>query len=58
MKFTLGEEYDSHHFTSPINSNLRLFLAHETHITDKAYNDVENQYNLDVIGLHPAIRLQ
>jgi IS5 family transposase len=58
LKVTSGEAYDGHHFTSLVDHDLRQSLPIETYAADKAYDDGENHYNLEVRGLHSAIHLK
>ena len=58
LECTSGEVYDGHHFTSLVDHDLEQQLPVETYTADKAYDDGENHYNLEVRGLHSAIRLK
>jgi IS5 family transposase len=58
LECTSGEVYDGHHFTSLVDHDLEQELPVETYTADKAYDDGENHYNLEVRGLHSAIRLK
>jgi IS5 family transposase len=58
LECTSGEAYDGHHFTSLVDHDLEQELPLETYTADKAYDDGENHYNLEVRGLHSAIRLK
>jgi IS5 family transposase len=58
LECTSGEAYDGHHFTSLVDHDLEQQLPVETYTADKAYDDGENHYNLEVRGLHSAIRLK
>lgn len=58
LECTSGEAYDGHHFTSLVDHDLAQQLLVETYTADKAYDDGENHYNLEVRGLHSAIRLK
>jgi transposase, IS5 family len=55
---TSGEVYDGHHFTELVDHDLKQALPVETYAADKGYDDGENHYNLEVRGLHSAIRLK
>jgi IS5 family transposase len=58
LECTSGEVYDGHHFTSLVDHDLEQKLPVEVYTADKAYDDGENHYNLEVRGLHSAIRLK
>ena len=58
LECTSGEVYDGHHFTSLVDHDLEQKLPLEIYTADKAYDDGENHYNLEVRGLHSAIRLK
>jgi IS5 family transposase len=58
LEATSGEVHDSQHFTSLVDRDLHQSLPVETYTADKAYDDGENHYNLEVRGLHSAIRLK
>jgi IS5 family transposase len=58
LETTSGEANDDHHFISLVDHDLQLALPVETYTADKAYDDGENHYNLQVRGLHSAIRLK
>jgi IS5 family transposase len=58
LEATSGEAYDGHHFTSLVDHDLKQQLPVEIYTADKAYDDGENHYNLEVRGLHSAIRLK
>jgi len=58
LETTSGEAYDGHHFTSLVDHDLELELPLEIYTADKAYDDGENHYNMEVRGLHSAIRLK
>jgi IS5 family transposase len=58
LETTSGEAYDGHHFTALVDHDLEQELPIETYTADKAYDDGENHYNLEVRGLHSAIRLK
>ncbi|MBN2148835.1 MAG: transposase [Anaerolineales bacterium] len=58
LECTSGEVYDGHHFTPLVDHDLEQQLPVETYTADKAYDDGENHYNLEVRGLHSAIRLK
>jgi IS5 family transposase len=58
MEVTSGEAHDGHHFTLLVDHDLKQSLPVETYTADKAYDDGENHYNLEVRGLHSAIRLK
>jgi IS5 family transposase len=58
LETTSGEAYDGHHFTTLVDHDLKQELPVETYAADKAYDDGENHYNLEVRGLHSAIRLK
>ena len=58
LECTSGEAYDGHHFTSLVEHDLEQELPLEIYTADKAYDDGENHYNLEVRGLHSAIRLK
>jgi IS5 family transposase len=58
LETTSGEAYDNHHFTSLVDLDLKQSLPVETYTADKAYDDGENHYNLEVRGLHSAIHLR
>jgi IS5 family transposase len=58
LETTSGEAYDGHHFTSLVDHDLQQALPVETYAADKAYDDGENHYNLEVRGLHSAIILK
>lgn len=58
LECTSGEVYDGHHFTSLVDHDLEQKLPVETYTADKAYDDGENHYNLEVRGLHSAICLK
>jgi hypothetical protein len=58
LEITSGEAYDGHHFTNLVDHDLAQALPVETYTADKAYDDGENHYNLEVRGLHSAIRLK
>lgn len=55
---TSGEAYDGHHFTGLVDHDLEQELPVEIYTADKAYDDGENHYNLEVRGLHSAICLK
>jgi IS5 family transposase len=57
LEATSGEVYDGHHFTGLVDHDLEQELPVEIYTADKAYDDGENHYNLQVRGLHSAIRL-
>jgi IS5 family transposase len=57
LEATSGEVYDGHHFTGLVDHDLGQALPVETYTADKGYDDGENHYNLEVRGLHSAIRL-
>jgi transposase, IS5 family len=58
LECTSGEAYDGHHFTSLVDHDLTQRLPVETYTADKAYDDGNNHFNLEVRGLHSAIRLK
>jgi IS5 family transposase len=58
LECTSGEVYDGHHFTSLVDHDLEQELPLAIYTADKAYDDGENHYNLEVRGLHSAIRLK
>ena len=58
LETTSGEAPDGHHFTSLVDHDLKQSLPVDTYTADKAYDDGENHYNLEVRGLHSAIRLK
>src|SRR4030065_2036819 len=58
LETTSGEAYDGHHFTSLVDHDLEQSLPVEIYAADKAYDDGENHYNLEVRGLYSAIRLK
>jgi len=58
LETSSGEAYDGHHFTGLVDHDLQQALPVETYAADKAYDDGENHYNLEVRGLHSAIRLK
>lgn len=58
LKSTSGEAYDGHHFTELVDHDLEQELPVEIYTADKAYDDGENHYNLEVRGLYSAIRLK
>ncbi len=58
LECTSGEVYDGHYFTSLVDHDLGQKLPLETYTADKAYDDSENHYNLEVRGLHSAICLK
>lgn len=58
LEVTSGEVYDGHHFTSLVDHDLKQEFPLEIYTADKAYDDGENHYNLEVRGLHSAIRLK
>jgi IS5 family transposase len=58
LETTSGEVHDGQHFTSLVDHDLDQSLVVETYTADKAYDDGENHYNLEVRGLHSAIRLK
>ena len=58
LECTSGEVYDGHHFTSLVDHDLEQKLSLETYTADKAYDDGENHYNLEMRGLHSAICLK
>jgi IS5 family transposase len=58
LEATSGEVYDGHHFTGLVDRDLEQELPVEIYTADKAYDDGENHYNLEVRGLHSAIRLK
>lgn len=58
LETTSGEAPDGHHFTSLVDHDLEQSLPMDTYTADKAYDDGENHYNLEVRGLHSAIRLK
>jgi IS5 family transposase len=58
LECTSGEVCDGHHFTSLVDHDLAQQLPVETYTADKAYDDGENHYNLEVRGLHSAICLK
>ena len=57
LETTSGEAPDNHRFTSLVDHDLQQALPVDTYTADKAYDDGENHYNLEVRGLHSAIRL-
>ena len=57
LEATSGEVYDGHHFTGLVDHDLGQALPVEIYAADKGYDDGENHYNLEVRGLHSAIRL-
>lgn len=58
LETTSGEAPDGHHFTSLVDHDLGQSVPAETYTADKAYDDGENHYNLEVRGLYSAIRLK
>jgi transposase, IS5 family len=58
LECTSGEAYDGHHFTRLVDHDLAQELPVEIYSADKAYDDGNNHYNLEVRGLHSAIRLK
>jgi IS5 family transposase len=58
LETTSGEAYDNHHFTALVDHDLKQSLPVETYTADKAYDDGENHYHLELRGLHSAIRLK
>ena len=58
LETTSGEAPDGHQFTTLVDHDLKQQLPIETYTADKAYDDGENHYNLEVRGLHSAIRLK
>jgi len=57
LETTSGEAYDGKHFTSLVDHDLKQSLPVEIYTADKGYDDGENHCNLEVRGLHSAIRL-
>lgn len=58
LETTSGEVYDGHHFTALVDHDLEQALPVDIYTADKAYDDGENHYNLEVRGLYSAIRLK
>jgi hypothetical protein len=58
LETSSGEACDNHHFTSLVDHDLKQSLPVGIYTADKAYDDGENHYNLEVRGLHSAIRLK
>lgn len=58
LEVTSGAAYDGHHFTSLVDHDLEQNLPVEIYTADKAYDDGDNHYHLEVRGLHSAIRLK
>src|SRR4030043_838133 len=58
LETTSGEAPDGHHFTSLVYHDVRQSLPVEIYTADRAYDEGENHYNLEVRGLHSAIRLK
>lgn len=57
LEVTSGEAYDGHLF-SVVDHDLQQHLPVDTCTGDKGYDDGENRYNLELHGLHSAIRLK
>ena len=58
LEVTSGEAYDGKHFRNLVDRDLQQKLPVDTYTADKAYDDGENHYHLELIGLHSAIRLK
>jgi hypothetical protein len=58
LECTSGEVYDGHHFTLLVDHDLEQELPVAICSADKAYDDGENHYNLELRELHSAIRLK
>jgi Transposase DDE domain len=58
LEGTSGEVHDGKHFTSLVDHDLDQSLPVETYTADKACDDRENHYDLEVRGLHSSIRLK
>ena len=58
VETTTGEAYDGHHFCSLVDHDLAQELPVDTYAADKAYDDGDNHYHLDLHGLHSAIHLK
>lgn len=58
LETTSGEAYDGHHFCSLVNRDLKQQLPVDTYAGDKGYDDGDNHYHLELLGLHSAIRLK
>jgi len=58
LETTSGEAYDGHHFIPLVDHDRKQKLPVEIYTADKAYDDTQNHYHLDVRGLYSAIRLK
>jgi IS5 family transposase len=58
LEVTSGEAYDGHHFRRLVDQDRKQNLPVEIYAADKAYDDGQNHYHLDIHGLYSAIRLK
>ena len=58
LEVTSGEAYDGKHFCSLVDHDLEQQLPVDTYAADKGYDDGDNHYYLDLLGLHSAIRIK
>jgi transposase, IS5 family len=58
LEVTSGEAFDGDHFCCLVDHDLEQKLPVETYAADKGYDDGDNHYYLDLLGLHSAIRLR
>jgi len=58
LEVTSGEAYDGKYFIPLIKHDLQQKLPVDTVTADKAYDDGENHYFLEINGLHSAIQLK
>jgi IS5 family transposase len=58
LEVTSGEAYDGHHFCSLVDHDLEQKLPVDTYTGDKGYDNGDNHYYLELLGLHSAIRIK
>jgi IS5 family transposase len=58
LKCTAGDAWDGHHLLPLVDHDLQQGLPVQIYTADKAYDDGENHYGLELRGLHSAICLK
>jgi hypothetical protein len=58
LETTSDEAYDSYQFTTLVDHDQKHYLPVESYTADKANDNGEYHYNLEVHGLHSSIRLK
>jgi len=58
VEVTSGEVYDGDHFCNLVEQDLEKGIPVKTYTADKAYDDGDNHYYLEIKGMQSAIRLK